>query len=83
MRRNTADNLPANECRQTDLNKFNNLDNHLKIMAIRLTERALPLFWGQAEISSSTACFRSVGARELVEVTVFCFVNQAGHIPLW
>ncbi|KAJ7918058.1 hypothetical protein B0H13DRAFT_1869700 [Mycena leptocephala] len=39
-------------------------------MAIRLTERAL-LFWGRAEISSSAARFRSVGARERVEVTIF------------
>jgi hypothetical protein len=52
----------SQRCSEVHHYKFDNLDIHLKIMAIRLTERAL-LFGGRAEISSSATRSRSVGAR--------------------
>ncbi|KAJ7894594.1 hypothetical protein B0H14DRAFT_2559030 [Mycena olivaceomarginata] len=51
--------------------KFDDLDNHLKIIARRPTVRALPLFWGRFEISWSANRLRSVGARERLEVPIF------------
>jgi hypothetical protein len=65
----------SERCLELHHYKFDNLDNHLKIMAIRLTERAL-LFGGRAEISSSATRFRSAGSRDRVESTARHFVSH-------